>query len=217
MNISIYIYDYKFIIYIGALCQDFFIDHLHWSAKTLYWFLSGFVGISLLMAISISLKDKHLQKTRKQSISDVSFIKMKRYNVKQVWEAMKRLFKNPIFVLMIFVGICYDAPNLTFNSIQKKLLIEKFKIKQKTGFETGISKHMGLAAPVFGYLFDCYRYRQYYLVVSGIVACFAHGLLYFGGIDKGTRISGLFFVGVAMVFYGNSYWPSIASVAGAQV
>lgn len=127
-----------------------------------------------------------------------------------------KLLKNPLFVLLIFVGFCYDASATCFAGVIKELLGQQFdRNNDQISFDMGISKYCGLLAPLFGYVIDTIKYREFFMLSAGIFICLGHGTLYFVPFDKDvSRIFGLLCLSLGQVLYNNSFWPAVASIVG---
>lgn len=129
---------------------------------------------------------------------------------------LKKLFKNPIFIIIVIVGFSYDGTIVCFTGILKRLLIDKFKrAESNIAFEMGFTKYCGFAAPFAGYLIDRIRNREWFMFIAGLCLVFSTFTLFLCKYDNIILLYiSLFGISIGQVCYGNSFWPSIASIAG---
>ena len=115
------------------------------------------------------------------------------------------------------IGFTYDGCILCFNPILRRLLEEEFKrTRSESGFDMGIPKYFGLFAPFFGKLIDHVRHRELFMLVAGVCLVCGHGTLWLMPRTAVFRVGGMLSIGLGQVFYGNSFWPSIASIVGKE-
>ena len=129
---------------------------------------------------------------------------------------LRKLFTNPIFIIIIIVGFCYDGTIVCFSGILKRLLEDKFLRKEgKIAVEMGFTKYFGLLAPFAGHIIDRVRNREWFMFTAGVCLVFStFSLVLCDGGNIILLYIALFGISFGQVCYGNSFWPSIASIAG---
>eukprot|EP01083_Nonionella_stella_P110914 324933_1 len=136
-------------------------------------------------------------------------------HIEMMGNHLNALFKNAIFVIIIMIGFSYDGTVVCFTAIVKRLLVDKFERIEEAGWDMGLTKYCGFAAPVAGYIIDRVRHREYWMLMAGLCLVFSTLSLYLCAPDDiWVMRFGLLGISFGQVCYGNSFWPAIASVAG---
>ena len=100
-------------------------------------------------------------------------------HIQMMCNHLKILFKNPIFVILIIVVFCMDGTVVCLTGILKRFLKDKFNRREKQiGFEMGLTKYFGFAAPIAGHIIDKVRNREYFMLLAGLCLVFGLFALY---------------------------------------